>query len=321
MARRLVAALALLAARRVAAELEPFVDVVVRVDVQVKTPAADALSAIVHVPDANALAQGDDGYDACSVVDGQILECDAAGHLDTTAVPGAAARCLCCAGNRPLSASYASCASYVLNNAAGPDATTAYAIVSDIYATCRRDVSDCRGATRFSPTTTRSPAPAECTSMADVWNSCLFKVDPMTADEYDLASCACTDSSGKRNTAIQDYAKSCIPYARTSMSTNYPIITYIASFCDIFSGAPTQDATNPLVFTTVGTRTGLDLTAPTATSTSESNDDSDSSDPSADSAANPSSSTGLAAPSVAVPGFLAWFANLFSLFLSLLMLA
>ncbi|KAL2267013.1 hypothetical protein VTJ83DRAFT_4290 [Remersonia thermophila] len=316
---RLLAVFALLAARRVAAaELEPFVDVVVTVDLEVRTAAAGSFAAIAPAPGAGAgagaLAEGSDGYDSCLVVEDLILGCDEEGRFDATAAPGAAERCLCCAGTHPLSTYYSSCASFVLNSASGPDASTVYSVVSDIYATCKRDITCRRGATAtgLSPTTTRSPAPAACSSMADIWNSCIFKLDP-TADGYDMASCVCSDSAGKRNTDIQDHASSCYPYARVSMSTNSQLVSALASVCNLVATTPTQTATNPLVFTTAGTRTGLDLPSPTPTGSSESSD--------SGAATNIGlTSTGLAVPGVPVPGFVAWLAHVAGWFLSLLML-
>lgn len=110
MARRFLAALAL--AHSAAALLEGFVDVLVKVDVQVSPNAFGELKA----------AETDLGYDACVAADAVLLDCDREGHLDTTTLSNDAVDCICCAGTTPISAVYSICASY----ASEESAPTAY---------------------------------------------------------------------------------------------------------------------------------------------------------------------------------------------------
>ncbi len=116
MARRFLAALAL--AQGATALFEAFVDVLVRVDVQVAAP--DIFSGVV-----NAAGQGDDdGYDACVAANDVLNACYDDGYLAPTAQIGAANSCVCCLGPTPISQVYSVCASYALDQ--GPAASRAY---------------------------------------------------------------------------------------------------------------------------------------------------------------------------------------------------
>ena len=106
MARRLLAALTL--AHSAAALLEGFVDVLVKVDIQIPPDAFADLKA----------AAADDGSDACLAADSVLVDCAMAGYLDATTLSNDAVACICCAGTTPISAVYSSCASYAAEVAA-----------------------------------------------------------------------------------------------------------------------------------------------------------------------------------------------------------
>jgi hypothetical protein len=106
MARRFLAALAL--AHSAAALLEGFVDVLVKVDIQVPPDAFAGLKA----------AAADDGADACRAADSVLMDCTLAGHLDTPTLLDDDIACMCCVGTTPISAVYSSCASYAAEEAA-----------------------------------------------------------------------------------------------------------------------------------------------------------------------------------------------------------
>lgn len=112
---RLLAALAL-AHSASSTLLEPFVDVVVRVDVQVP---ADIFAGVL-----NAAGRSDDGYDACVAADSLLGDCVDAGAFATTAQIADANRCACCVGTTAISAVYSMCASYIANEE--PEASSAF---------------------------------------------------------------------------------------------------------------------------------------------------------------------------------------------------
>ena len=113
--RRFLAALAL--AHGAAALFEGFVDVLVRVDVQVT--ASDIFSGVL-----NAAGRDDDGYDACVAANDVLNVCYDDGYLAPTAQIGAANNCVCCLDTTPISKVYSACASYALEQ--GPGASRAY---------------------------------------------------------------------------------------------------------------------------------------------------------------------------------------------------
>ncbi|KAK4125902.1 hypothetical protein N657DRAFT_281959 [Parathielavia appendiculata] len=96
-----------------------------------------------------------------------------------------------------------------------------------------------------------------------------------------------------------------------------PVISRLATVCDDY---PPGSTAPPLVFTTVGTRTGNGFGFPSATRTSSTTSSVSTTSEAAAANASTSSSTALAARGVAVPGALAWFANLGSFILSLFIL-
>ncbi|KAL2121428.1 hypothetical protein VTJ04DRAFT_5455 [Mycothermus thermophilus] len=341
-------ALTLLAARTAAAADHPkfeYINVVNVVELHIQPAVLNVLTTALSGPAAGALAQGGNAQD-CLYVQSVLEDCLDAGHLDLTAALYDASQCMCCGGaNSPMLTYYSDCASYVINSASGRDASTLYSYMTELYGacslwgTCRTSTTSTQRTTQY---TTRSAVPSVCTSFADIYNSCVFKLDPATADEYDYANCFCTDASGEENTAIQDYAKGCFSYARTSMETiDYSIISYLTDFCDIWAGYTKE--TEPLVLTTIGTRTGLELTAPTQTRTrtiaaaaDESGDETIDGDVDGDvdggdddggdgGARDPfrsgtSTATNLAGLAAPVPGVVAWLANLATMVLSFFIL-
>ena len=100
MARRLLAALAL--AHGATALFEGFVDVLVRVDIQVSP---SVFGGVVQ-------AAGDGGADACDTAGTVVDSCYDSGVLDATAVVADARSCLCCFGTTAISAVYSKCSTY-----------------------------------------------------------------------------------------------------------------------------------------------------------------------------------------------------------------
>jgi hypothetical protein len=316
MARRFFAALAL--AHSATALLEGFVDVLVQVD-EVRVP-ADLFAGVLQA------AGSDDGYEACETANAAIGYCYEGGYLERTVPVAVGNSCLCCDGPTGISAAYSSCATYASNEA--PDATSVYRAVSQIYSICANSV-DC-GATatsRRAPTRTASGGggssitlPPVCSSMLDIYSSCSEKLDVQTAGPRDAAECFCPESAGTVNTVFQDYASSCAPFVRSSFPGDYSIIRQLATYCDQYPPLSTE----ALLFTTAGTRTGLDFARPSTTSPPGGADDNGENNNDDDEISEGSESTsissGLAAPGLAVPGVIAWFANLATLFLSFFIL-
>jgi hypothetical protein len=93
------------------------------------------------------------------------------------------------------------------------------------------------------------------------------------------------------------------------------VVSRLATFCDEY-----LLSTEAPFFTTAGTRTGAEFVRPTTTSAADdadnNDDNNDNNDETSEGTETTSTSTGLAAPGLAVPGALAWFANLVTVFLS-----
>ncbi|KAL2131123.1 hypothetical protein VTI74DRAFT_5534 [Chaetomium olivicolor] len=316
MTRQFLAALAL--AHSASALLDGYVDVVVNVDVRV--PANVAAGAV------NAAA-GYDGYVACLVADDRIDACYSSGVLASTAPAASAQSCICCAGTTPLAASYSACASYIANDVGQPDASTVFEAVSRLWVGCSAASGNyCAGHTAAvnGPTkTATAPAvditvPPECSSMMTIYNSCSMEIDFSTARAREAASCLCYDRSGSFNTEFEDYARTCAVFAKTVVPQDYTVMTRLATICEDY---PASTSAKPLQFTTVGTRTLSDrpvFVVPSSTSSTSLSTTQQTSN-AGQSAETTSTSSGLAAPA-AVPGFLAWPANLLTFFLSFFIL-
>ncbi|KAK4155434.1 hypothetical protein C8A00DRAFT_31769 [Chaetomidium leptoderma] len=324
MAQRFLVALAL--AHSATALLDGRVDVLVRVDeVQV---VADALAAGAM----QAAAGADDGYGACVTANAVLEGCSDAGYLDSTAAPASAFSCMCCLDNTAIASAYSDCASYA------SDVPSASRALDQVYSLCSVQGSCRAGPT---PTSTRAATrsatqiagsqitmPAVCASMTSIYNSCSRKLEPQTtARNSDAASCFCHDKSGDYNTAFQDYASSCAPWAETAFPADVPLIEKLETFCDAY---PPNTRTGSLEFSTRSgggggfalSSTGSPASSPTGQGASNT-EGASAGDPTGEDAGNPeatSSSTGLAAPGLAVPGFLAWFANLATVLLSFFIL-
>ncbi len=186
MARRLIAALAL--AHGATALFEGFVDVLVRVDIQV-TPSL--FGGVIQA------AGADDGAEACEAAGAVVNSCDDAGVLDATAVVSDARNCLCCVGTTAISAVYSKCSSY----AAAVGAPSVRSAASVYYDVCKRE-GLCTGgivgtATTTRPlstptvlTTARTSLPPACSSMINIYDSCYDNMDGfVTAKARDVASC------------------------------------------------------------------------------------------------------------------------------------
>ncbi|KAG7287120.1 hypothetical protein NEMBOFW57_006625 [Staphylotrichum longicolle] len=281
---RLLAALAL-AHSASSTLLEPFVDVVVRVDVQVP---ADIFAGVL-----NAAGRSDDGYDACVAADSLLGDCVDAGAFATTAQIADANRCACCVGTTAISAVYSMCASYIANEEPGASSAFSMPPVTDV--------------------------PPACNTMLGIYASCSRKLALGTSRvaARDAASCFCRDQSGTWNTAFEDYASSCAPFFKTNYPEDYDLVTALATFCDAY---PPNTNTNPLVFTTAGTRSAGGFVVGSSSSSSSSKlSVTDATGP-ATSTATTSTSAGLAVPGAPVPGFLLWAANLVTFVLSFFIL-
>lgn len=113
MARQFLAALAL--AYSATALMESFVDVFVKVDVQV-TP--DVFAGLL-----TAKGKRDEGSDACVIATEVLSSCDDAGAFATTSQTNNAVMCACCLGTTAISPAYSMCASSIADEA--PNATRA----------------------------------------------------------------------------------------------------------------------------------------------------------------------------------------------------
>ncbi|GAB1316598.1 hypothetical protein MFIFM68171_06808 [Madurella fahalii] len=324
MARQFLFALAL--AHRAIALLEGYVDVVrvTKVDhIQIAPNlVADVMGAAIDE---------DDGLRACATADAVISSCYSAGVLETDAPMAEFENCMCCQSSTPVVSAYSDCAEYIYSSASGSEASTVLEAVSMLWGVCSEAGGGvCAGGTATQtvpPAATRTRgsgddddvvAPAGCSSMMSIYNSCSEEIDFQTARISEVAECFCYDRSGSFNTRFEDYASSCAPFARTAVPEDYEVISGFQTICD--DAPPTS--TSVLQFSSVSSRNpgAADLPGfglPTQTVSS------DASNPTATGppvAGGENTSTGLAAPGVATPGFLTWVANLATFFLSFFIL-
>ncbi|KAK3307464.1 uncharacterized protein B0T15DRAFT_179272 [Chaetomium strumarium] len=279
-----------------------------------------------------AAAGDDDGYSACMTADAIISDCYESGFADATASPNAADRCFCCEGARPVSSVYSACASYARGVDGSDDARTLYRALTSMHDICSSvGGGACRtgaatATTRTSPTRSSSleaadiTYPPACSSMLRVYSSCYLELGGFeTVRARQAASCFCYDASGDYNTAFEDYAETCASWARTADTVDYSVMTRLATLCDEY-GAPVT--TSALVLTAVSSRTdsGRGFTLASSTSSPTSQATGQTSAGGDTDAATTSSSTALAVPGAAVPGFLAWFANFATFILSFFIL-
>ncbi|KAL2171481.1 hypothetical protein VTG60DRAFT_2649 [Thermothelomyces hinnuleus] len=295
MARRLLTALAL--AHSATAVLDRFVDVLVQVD-----------EFRIH---AEALAvNDDDGFEACKTADAVIGACYYAGYLNPSAPGDDGYLCGCCYDTTAMPEVYSSCASWALDQ----DYTRIYSVASKMSSACAvvtvcSDSDPVRTVSDQFPTSISLP-PA-CVSMRSIYSSCAAISSIYTAAPRDVAACFCPEEDGKINKSFQSYASSCAPFARSSFPGDYSIITQLQTYCDANMALT---STKPLVFTTIGTRTGLGFGPPSITS-SASSPTSDAST-SSENAVTTASSTGLASQGLTAPSITAWLFELATLLLS-----
>ncbi|KAK4134732.1 hypothetical protein BT67DRAFT_441888 [Trichocladium antarcticum] len=319
MARHFLAALALV--HSAAALHNGFGHLALKADVA--TP-PDLANFVADLGDA-AAADGQ-GSNACQTADAAVRSCYLAGVLEATGGFSDARDCVCCHSKTALVSAYGSCASYL--HEVLPNEKTAYVAASAIYSVCSEAGPGlCATATAFSRSRTATATsasaiitvPPACLRMVGMYNSCY-------ESSGDMVECLCHDPSDKFNTAIEDLASSCAPWAKTADPEDYPIITRLASVCD--EAGPTKSATgSALVFTAVS-RTETEGPASSATddATATSTDDAaatttdDAAAASSTDAETTSTSSGLAAPGAAVPGLFGSIASLGTFILSFFIL-
>ncbi|KAL2165075.1 hypothetical protein VTH06DRAFT_371 [Thermothelomyces fergusii] len=300
MAHRFLAALAI--AHSATAALDRFVDVLVQVD-----------EFRLHTEN---LAADDEGFEACKTADAVIGACYYAGYLDPSTPDGYL--CECCYGTTPMAGVYSTCGSWALDQSA----TRIYRVVSQVSSACA-DVTAC-GDSDSLPTGTSAQLPPSislppaCVSMRDIYSSCAAIPSVYTGAPRDVAACFCPEEDGKINKSFQSYASSCAPFARSAFPDDYSIITQLQTYCDANMASTSLKS---LVFTTIGTRTGLEFGPPSITSsatspTSDAGTVSESANPDSESAVTTASSTGLAPQGLTTPGIAAWLVELAALVLS-----
>ncbi|KAK4228819.1 hypothetical protein QBC38DRAFT_473992 [Podospora fimiseda] len=209
---------------------------------------------ILHLPppslnlDSNLIhaQQQNPGATACVAANSVLSSCSNRGVLATTAPAAPRAQCLCCFSSTALYPVYSACASYIFKSA--PTASNAYTLVSELWDACSGlGTGVCNNAAGATPTligggnvpsstpgALSTPAPAGCTSLVVMVESCSrkFGAGAETARADQVAGCLCADGSGNENTAIERYASSCAPWAKTAVSEDYEVITLLQTICD-----------------------------------------------------------------------------------------
>ncbi|KAK1755839.1 hypothetical protein QBC47DRAFT_198026 [Echria macrotheca] len=247
---------------------------------------------------------------ACVTADAVLSSCVASGLLETTAPTASAKDCLCCYGGHEIVSDYSSCATYIAKSY--PTETAAFSTVSVLYAICATGTCPYGGAAAtptLPPAASRASttsAPAGCTSFVSIFNSCSDKLDGFsTLPLSDLASCFCYDKSGNYNTRFDNYASSCAPFAKTADPQDYSVISALGTFCEDYPPITDKSFKPSATLGGIGGGGigglgggGASLSAPTSSSAS------------ATVTVTIKSSSALAPPGAAVPGFVAWAANL-----------
>ncbi|KAK4192401.1 hypothetical protein QBC35DRAFT_222004 [Podospora australis] len=279
MARKLLSALALTQAA--SAVLEGFVEIVYPVDVTL--PQFDG----AFVPMAAQAAAVDDPE--CAPAASRVRGCNDAGYADENVPFATLLSCLCCRSGTTFLPAYSTCASYLFNEATGNAASSLGPAMVTFYSACSRE-----GSGLCAPSTTRlatitgafletsttrtgtsrrstiTSMPRACSSVASKVNSCSGELGAGTrrVPESEAAECLCEDTFGTYNTALDDWASSCAPWARTMATEDYVVISRLRSICEDYPPGRSTRAPSPaasgglggIVFTPV-TGNGDDATA------------------------------------------------------------
>lgn len=193
----------------------------------------------------------------CAPAASRLMACNDAGFLKSDVAYASFVGCLCCDSTTALLPAYSSCASFLFSSATGAVVSTVGSAMATFYSACSREggarlcgaQSTSAGliissATITAPTTTRTTssrtrttavsAPAGCTSLVSMVNSCSTKLGAATTriSDRDAAECLCYDTFDSYNTKIEDYASTCAPFARTSATRDYSLISILQTFCD-----------------------------------------------------------------------------------------
>ncbi|KAK3352402.1 hypothetical protein B0T25DRAFT_185388 [Lasiosphaeria hispida] len=246
MSRHLLSALAL--ARVATALLEGYVELVNVVE-EVVLPGVNvhAVNGIIV-----AAATTDAGFSACATADVILSSCVAAGYLDEGQPTAGAKSCLCCSSTHEFVSEYYTCASYIYEEF--PTETEAYTTVSLLYGVCETEAcsapatttrkSTTAAATNIPETTLAPKAPAGCTSFVSIYASCSDEIPNFTAVRASVAAeCFCYNKLGDYNTKFDDYASSCLPWAKTAAPEDYEAISILATICEVFTPTSVLDAT------------------------------------------------------------------------------
>ncbi|KAK3953457.1 hypothetical protein QBC32DRAFT_118674 [Pseudoneurospora amorphoporcata] len=193
----------------------------------------------------NAVATTDAGFKACAAVSSVVMSCSAAGSVAENVPEASQAACVCCQGNNELDPVYSSCAAYVNTALQDPSLAAVYGAVYTVCASYR-----CGAAA--APTTTEPPTtvattiratitsapvvPAACSSVVSIASRCA------AGAEDKVLSCLCHDTSGKTNTQVQNWASSCLPWAKSNSPEDVTVVEALETICAAGAGASSLSA-------------------------------------------------------------------------------
>lgn len=188
----------------------------------------------------NAVATTDAGYKACTAVSSVVMSCSAAGSIADSVPEASQAACVCCQGQNELDPVYSSCAAYVKTALQDPSLAAVYDAVFTVCAsyecgaaaapsTTRQPTSVVQPTTTARATITSVPVmPAACSSVVSIADRC----EKSGGDDASaLVSCLCHDTSGKTNTQVQNWASSCLPWAKTESPNDVSALETFESIC------------------------------------------------------------------------------------------
>ncbi|KAK0714559.1 hypothetical protein B0H67DRAFT_215001 [Lasiosphaeris hirsuta] len=269
-----------------------------------------------------AAATTDAGFSACATADVVLSSCVAAGYLDEGQPTAGAKSCLCCSSTHEFVSEYYTCASYIYEEF--PTETEAYSTASLLYDVCETEACGAAAtttpkkssatATAIPETTLAPKAPAGCTSFVSIYASCSDEILGFTTVRASVAAdCFCYDKRGDYNTKFDDYASSCLPWAKTEAPEDYEAISILATICEVFT------PTSGLSPTGIG---GIGITAIGSKSESTSTTSTSSSSRAASSTVTVTvrSSSALAPGRAAPSGMVTWVANMATFVLGLFVL-
>ncbi|KAK3337903.1 hypothetical protein B0H65DRAFT_306974 [Neurospora tetraspora] len=188
----------------------------------------------------NAVATTDAGYKACTAVSSVVMSCSAAGSVADNVPEASQAACVCCQGQNELDSQYSSCAAYINTALQNPSLGSIY---DAVYTIC----ADYKCGAAAVPSTTQPPATAATTSFATITSApavpaaCSSVVSIASrcsgGNEDEILSCLCHDTSGKTNTQVQNWASSCLPWAKSNSPEDVTVVEALESICTAIAGS------------------------------------------------------------------------------------